>query len=233
MILIPVFFGMLSCATLPKLLGSGKTRTDERLIGKFDSIKISGNIKIDLVPGEQTQVKVTGDDNILYAVKTELDGSTLVIKTQCDCVLAPSLPVSLEIPANNVVNVMAEGDSKIFARGLTSKKLTVNLESKSELTLYDQKTEKLTLKLSDSTKAVLSGEVKNLKIDLEDQAQVDAQQLVATNAKIDFSDKTNGTLQVVEDLKAEIEDQAQLILVKEPKSTKTEVKDRASIVRKY
>ena len=60
-------------------IGSGKIISSERQLPGFSGLYVSGNFNIQLKIGEIQQVKITGDDNLLSAIKTSVEGGRLDI----------------------------------------------------------------------------------------------------------------------------------------------------------
>ena len=63
--------------------GSGNIVSEDRDVGAFDSIEVSGGIALRLTidAAAETAVTVTYDDNIIDLITTEVDGTTLKIES--------------------------------------------------------------------------------------------------------------------------------------------------------
>ena len=64
--------------------GSGNIVSDERDVGAFDSIEVSGGIalRLNVDPAATASVTVDYDDNIIDLIVTEVDGTTLKIESK-------------------------------------------------------------------------------------------------------------------------------------------------------
>ena len=64
--------------------GSGNIVSDDRDVGAFDSIEVSGGIALRLIvdPSAVASVTVNYDDNIIDLIMTEVDGTTLQIESK-------------------------------------------------------------------------------------------------------------------------------------------------------
>lgn len=81
--LLVVLLGLIllpACGTT----GSGNLVTEERDVGDFDSIEVSGGIDLRLTvdPDSSSTVSVTYDDNIIDRIRTEVDGGRLRIGSE-------------------------------------------------------------------------------------------------------------------------------------------------------
>ncbi|MGH8871071.1 MAG: GIN domain-containing protein [Acidimicrobiia bacterium] len=65
-------------------MGSGKIVSEAREIGAFESIEVSGGIDLSLTVDEtaDSSVTVIYDDNLLDRIVTEIEGTTLVIRSR-------------------------------------------------------------------------------------------------------------------------------------------------------
>lgn len=233
---IGLIMGLISsvgCKTLPELVGSGNERSEDRLVGNFTKLKVGENFQVQLLPIDSNQIKVKADDNILYNVKSEVVGSTLVLRTQCECVLMPTMPIVVEVPAKQLRNVTASDNAKVSARGLQTADASFELSDSAELSLSDQSRDKLSISVEDKSSAFVSGRVGEFESSVEDSAMLDAQQTTVETAEISIEDEAQAMLKVIGVLNAKLDDKSKLTLYAEPKSTTTKVKDKAEIVRNY
>jgi hypothetical protein len=104
--------------------GSGKLVTEDREVGSFDSIEVSNGIALRLTidPAAEAAVAVTYDDNIIDRIQTEVDGSTLRIKSTSsynisgggDRFVAVTVPDMQVLAASGGADVIGEGASDVL-----------------------------------------------------------------------------------------------------------------------
>ena len=68
-----------SCSTWG-MEGSGVPRTEEREVGAFDRIELSGSGRLEVTTGPLSALSVTADDNLLGLLRTEVVDGTLIIE---------------------------------------------------------------------------------------------------------------------------------------------------------
>ena len=62
-----------------KISGNGKITTETRTTGDYDSIKIAGFFDVDLVAGKEGKITIKGEENLLQAIKVEVEGNELKV----------------------------------------------------------------------------------------------------------------------------------------------------------
>ena len=67
--------------SLPGVKGSGKVERENRTIGSFNELHVSGMFDVYMREGNTPSVEVVADDNLLPIIRTELKGSRLKVYT--------------------------------------------------------------------------------------------------------------------------------------------------------
>jgi Putative auto-transporter adhesin, head GIN domain len=57
--------------------GGGPRVTKQRDVAAFDRLEVSGNIEVDVVPGDSGRVAVTGGTDVVDQVRTDVSGGVL------------------------------------------------------------------------------------------------------------------------------------------------------------
>ena len=79
--------------------GNGVAKTDTREVTDFDEIEVDGTVKLDLATGPLDKLTVTGDENLLPLIATEVVGGRLVIHEVKPVHSKTPLVVSVHAPA--------------------------------------------------------------------------------------------------------------------------------------
>lgn len=114
-----VSIGGSSCS-VHTLRGSGVAATQERPVPAFSRVEVRGAAEIVARVGEPTSLRVTGDDNLLPYVTTQVEGETLVIAMQPGSYsFERDLVVELSTPRLESFAVQGSADAELsgFAGG--------------------------------------------------------------------------------------------------------------------
>ncbi|HEY8782672.1 MAG TPA: head GIN domain-containing protein [Mucilaginibacter sp.] len=137
-IIAGVALGGLSSCMLNCVHGSGHVVSEERKVGDFSRISISGGYKVILKQDSSMSLKITGDDNLLKYIKTEADGDRLRIYNKRNLCNNGEMTINIgirnldELKASGAVEV--ESDGKIHTQDLRFKlsgatKITMDLNA--------------------------------------------------------------------------------------------------------
>ena len=88
--------------------GSGNIQTQQRNVGRFDGIQVSGSMDIEVTDGDKVSVEVEADDNVLRYIITEVNDGLLDVHYESN------------MSFNNThakVYITAPGLKKLFVKG--------------------------------------------------------------------------------------------------------------------
>jgi hypothetical protein len=111
--------------------GSGKVTTVTRPVGSFKSVQLDGSLDADITVGKQTALKISGDDNIVPLVKTEIRGDTLRIYVDGSYSTHNPLKISFAMPELKAAALNGSGDLAIHA--FRGKELKLELKGSGDL----------------------------------------------------------------------------------------------------
>src|SRR5678815_676048 len=95
--------------------GSGNAKSDVRQVGAFSALDISGAIDADITIGADSHVEISGDDNLVPLITTELHGDALEIGTHQN--MRPKLPLVAHITAPRTSAVHVSGSGTVTIHG--------------------------------------------------------------------------------------------------------------------
>ncbi len=223
-----------SCTTTQELVGSGHSRSEERSVGNFSKVDAEGDFKLKFTNRAANHIQVQGDDNLLYKLTSRIDGETLMLRVECDnCRLKPKAPLVITISAKGLEKLLLAGNVQTELSPLESEDFEVLMKDTSKLTSEGIKVEDLKIELSHAATVNLSGRVDDLEVDAIDDSVLQAKDLEAKDADVYLADEVKATLDVVNELEADLDDHSVLTLKREPAKTESKLSDDASIVRAY
>lgn len=141
------------------VVGSGKIITETRKPAEFDQIdlRISGDTHITI--GKSTGLEITGDDNILPLIKTEVDERRLVIRAEREFKTSRTPNLKITVPDLKAAVLSGSGDMHISKAD--SQKLALNISGSGDL-YFDGKAELLSARITGSGNMRLSGNAEQL-----------------------------------------------------------------------
>ena len=134
-VIVLLFMMPLYMASQEKLKGNKIVVTENREISPFEKIIIKDKIDVEIIQGNETFVKVETDENIQFAVLTEVKGNTLTISLSHKITRRKLLKVYISV--NDLINEISTSDrADITSNGILNfDRLTINAAGDSEITM--------------------------------------------------------------------------------------------------
>ena len=145
--------------------GSGVTASEVRNVPGFKGVDVGGVFEVEIVAGNDFEVKVEADENLLQYIKTEVDGGVLKISSTER--IRSHEPLRVRVSAPTIESLEASGVCKVSLTGV--------------------KTNELTVGTSGASKVSLAGETSSLTVDVSGASSVEGESLKAENAKVEAS----------------------------------------------
>lgn len=130
-----------SCGLVDCVKGSGHPDSVKRKVADFTKIDIKGSYRILLKQDSSLSITVTGDDNLLKYIETNVSDDKLFIKSDKD--MCPNNQMTLTIGVHNINEITSIGALELYTKGM--------------LNLQDLK-----LKFSGNTRTILGINAANL-----------------------------------------------------------------------
>ena len=105
--------------------GSGTEKSEQRSLSEFTGVEISGMFSAKIRCGESPGITVSGDDNLIPLVKTEVRDSRLLVYVIQD--IDPRTDLSVDITTPGVSSVSVSGLSSVELAKVQGKRLTLVL----------------------------------------------------------------------------------------------------------
>ncbi len=146
-----------------KLKGNKVVITENRDISEFNKIELRDNIDVILTQGNDQSVVVETDENLQFAVITEVKDSTLVVYLFKKIIKKKALNIYINID-EFIDEITTKGKADVTGEGLFSfNSLTINAEGNSKIVM-DIKSEQFMLKNNESANVNLTVNTENATI---------------------------------------------------------------------
>lgn len=117
-ITLTMALGMMACTNAQwgkRIKGNGDVVTIERSVGDYDEVAMAGWFDVELVSGNEGELTLKGESNLLEYIKTEVKNGKLVIKVAKGVNLRPSnwksgIHVTVPVESIDAVSLSGSGD---------------------------------------------------------------------------------------------------------------------------
>jgi hypothetical protein len=191
------FFSLSSCM-LNCVHGSGNQKSEDRKIGNFSRINISGGFKVILKQDSSMSLKITADDNLLKYIKAEVSGDRLRIYSRRS--FCNTGEITLNIGVRHLVEIRASGAVDVQSDGkITTQDIHFKLSGATKVTM-DLNAARVTTDGSGATELNLKGQATSHDIDLSGSGKVYALDFVVSNCNISTSGVGHSEVNVLKSL---------------------------------
>jgi hypothetical protein len=203
-------FGLMGCRFIPttdKVRGSGVSKSEKRTVAPFTSVEVTCQGSIQVHSQGQQSLEISGDDNIIPLLTTEVINDTLYIRSTKEYDPKSKLQITISTP-----------DLKKFS-----------FTGAGEATLENIKNDHVEIAMKGAGSLSASGETKDADITLSGAGSVDAKNLHAVNAKVNSSGVGSVDVYATEQLDAKASGVGEINYYGNPKSVNRQAKGIGSI----
>lgn len=170
-----------------KIRESGNQITSKRSTPEYDQIAVSGSFQVTLVAGKEGNISITGDENIISHVVTEVENNELKIYFEKKKNYYYKSKITIEVPFESINTIHFTGSGDIITKNtIVADNFNVHLTGSGDVIL-DLKTTKTTTSVAGSGDIVLSGTSTLLKGSVAGSGDLDCSKLVIENATVDVA----------------------------------------------
>ena len=170
-----------------KIKESGHQITSNRTTAEYDQIAVSGSFQVNLVSGKEGAISITGDENIISHVVTEVENNELKIYFEKKKNYYYKSKITIEVPFESINTIHFTGSGDITTKNtIIADKFDVHLTGSGDVTL-DLKATKTTASVAGSGDIILNGTSTILKASVAGSGDLDCSNLVAENATADVA----------------------------------------------
>ncbi len=181
------------------ITGNGNVVEEIRDISGFTGVHLSSGIDVLLSEGEEFEVRVEADENLLDVIETELKGDMLVVGTdRVNIRKAKAKRVHVTLPRLETLKITSAGDCE----GQTPfhcDDLELIISSAGDL-LLEVEADRIDLDISSSGDARLSGKAEVFNVSLSSAGDLHAFDLVAGKVDVDVSSAGDARVHATEEI---------------------------------
>lgn len=197
--------GLTGCDDDDVIRGRGDTVTKFRVVSTFDAVEVNGDFEVYLTQGPGQEVRLEGQENVLDAITTQIDGRELEIKFKPFVNVRNHKPIRVYITNPTLTGVELSGSSR--AEGQTPwtvDNLNLRVSGSGSMALEVREANAVDSRISGSGTLSLSGDAEDFESEISGSGDVRAFSLVTKRADAKISGSGNCELTVTQSLNARI-----------------------------
>ena len=190
-----------------RVKGNGNVVTIERSVGDYEGIGVSGWFDVELVDGNEGELTLKGEENLLEHIVTEVKNGKLSIKVEKGYNLRPSSwkeGIHITVPVESIDKVALSGSGDIVGKTtLKADDFKTAMSGSGDITL-DLDVNSLTASMSGSGDITLSGSTENFDATISGSGDIKAYDLEADNVDATVSGSADIKVTAKKMLKARV-----------------------------
>jgi hypothetical protein len=170
-----------------RVRGNGNIRTEDRTVGSFKNVEVSGAAKVLISLGDQHTVKVEGDDNLLQYIEVSQDGDRVTVREKPGYNLRPSGDIRVYVTSPTYNKISASGACDIIGQNkITTDDLQLHVSGAGDIKM-EVDAPQLSAEVSGSGNINLKGQTRNVDLELTGAGHAHCYDLQAENTKVDIT----------------------------------------------
>lgn len=154
----------ISCAQYwgTRIKGNGTIEAENRTTSSYDAVKISGFFNVELVQGDEGNIVIEGESNLISHIETTVRNKTLSVKVKKGVRLKPSFgkKILITIPIESIHKIALEGSGQVEGKTtITNENLELSIAGSGEMNL-DVAANKIESSIAGSGDLELNGNAK-------------------------------------------------------------------------
>ena len=208
-VLLCAGFIFLSCSAQwgKTIKGNGNNVTIERNTVDYDGVAVSGWFDVDLVSGNEGEITLEGEENLLEYIITEVKDGKLVIKTEKGVNLKSSnwkSGIHITIPVESISHVAMSGSGDIVGKTkIKADKFSTAMSGSGDITL-DIDSSSISTSMSGSGNINLSGTTGDFEATISGSGDIEAFDLEADNVEATVSGSADIEVTAKKSIKARV-----------------------------
>lgn len=190
-----------------KIKGNGITKTIERSTSDYDAISVSGWFDVDIVDGNEGNITITGEENLLQYIITEVKDNKLIIKIEKNKNLQPSNwknGIRITVPVDQIDAVSLSGSGDIVGKKtLKATNFKTSMSGSGDITLSVE-AKYFSASMSGSGDMNLSGKTTDFEATISGSGDIKAYDLNADNVEATVSGSADIKVSANKSLKARV-----------------------------
>jgi Putative auto-transporter adhesin, head GIN domain len=215
-----------------KIKGNGNVVTVTRTTSDYDEIITGGAFSVELVAGNEGEITIQGDENLVELIITKVENYKLKVYIERGTWFdSRGEKIKITIPVKQVSKIDFGGSGKITTKdSISTKELEVNL-SGSGNSQIEANTSLLTAVLSGSGNLSVNGTTNTIEIKLSGSGGIDCSKMTSKNAVALISGSGNIDLNCSSSLKAKISGSGNIVYSGNPENVEKKVSGSGNITK--
>jgi len=215
-----------------KVKGNGDIITKTRTVSNYDKIGVAGAFDVKLFKGNEAEITIKADENLMEYIITEVKNGNLKIKTKKGYNIRASKTIVITIPFDDISAVSLAGSGDIYSDDvLDTSNLKLSLAGSGDINL-GVSTKNLETSIAGSGNMNLKGDSKEYTCSIAGSGNINAYKLKASKVTVKIAGSGNVKVHATNEIHAKSAGSGNIYYTGNPSVEKTSSAGSGSIVKK-
>jgi hypothetical protein len=183
--------------------GSGRLVTESREVRDFNRVSLSGSGEAIITQGDGASLTVETDDNVMPNVITEVEGGTLILRTERGKLITPTR-LRFVLRVKDLAGLTVSGSGEIDAERFDADDLEIAVSGSADLRIDALTAQEVAVRISGSGDVELAGEVIAQEVTISGSGVYRGGDLRSETVALTISGSGDATLWTTESLDARL-----------------------------
>jgi hypothetical protein len=208
--------------------GSGKVVTEKRNLSNFDKVTLANGLDCEVIQGNNFEVTVEADDNVINGIKTRVENNTLVIYSEYNNYInVTAKKVIVKLPKVSSLE-STSGSSLKSGNLITGEDILLKSSSGSTMEV-EVESDKITLETSSGSEQKITGKALKLYSASSSGSHIEANNLLANEVYAQSSSGSSTTVNPIVLLDGKASSGSSITYAKTPKELRVEESSGGSV----
>ena len=187
-----------------KITGNNNVVTKTVSTPDYDAISVTGSMDVELVSGNEGNIKVTTDENLHEYLVIESNDGTLKIKTKKNVSLRTKKGIHITVPFKDINDLTLTGSGDIITKNtIKTTGFDVDLTGSGDIIL-DIEANEIDAKVTGSGDLELAGRVTDFEVKVTGSGDFKGSELTSTNTQVYVSGSGSAKVNASSSIKARV-----------------------------
>ncbi|MCG1036862.1 head GIN domain-containing protein [Polaribacter sargassicola] len=160
-----------------KIKGNGNTKVVTRSISNYNDISVGGSFDVILVKGNEGEITIEAEENIIPYIETEVSGNNLKVKFKENTNISTTKKITITVPYKSLESVSLGGSGKIYSNNtIEAKNFKVSIGGSGNIKL-NINSNSIKASIGGSGSILLEGTTKELNCSIAGSGNINAYSL--------------------------------------------------------
>lgn len=213
-VLATAFAAALVCAVLAALprtahaaeqvTAAGPVTAEQRVLGDFEAIAVSGGINLKIRQGTQAAADVRAEANLLPLLETVVEGKTLHVRWKRGSHLRIRQSPTVEVTVVQLQSVATAGSSDVTIAPLKTPQLAISISGAGDVHVESLASDELSVKIAGSGNLKASGQAARVQIKVSGSGDVQTEALKADDVSVSIAGSGDAAVHAAKSLAVSI-----------------------------